>query len=247
MTIAVLVVNVLIVGRLAGRQAKQRPSLPSFGDLGRFVAIDSVTTAVCAAVGIFLPALVTLQLGSTQGGYFYVPWIITMMVCLLLTNISIPMVREAVANPEKADFTIRRSIGLAVLVIIIAMTVCLRFARLVLAPLGSNFAVHGAPLLHWVGLSIPATAVIVLFWAVCLVRQRPWPAFAVNLTTSGAIVGGVLLLGPGSDISRVGMIYCIVQWVTAAVIPWPTFTALRAVRKRAAVPDWENVKLYGPF
>jgi O-antigen/teichoic acid export membrane protein len=230
MTISVLVVNVLIVGRLAGQQAKQRPSLPSFGDLGRFVAIDSVTTAVFAAVGIFLPALVTLRLGSTQGGYFYVPWVITMMVCLLLTNISIPMVREAVANPEKADFTIRRSIGLALLVIIIAMTACLLLARLVLAPLGSNFAVHGAPLLHWVGLSIPATAVIVLFWAACLVRRRPWPVFAVNVTTSGAIIGGVLLLRLGTDISRVGMIYCIVQWAAAAAVSLPTFTALRIIR-----------------
>ncbi len=231
MTISVLVVNVLIVGRLAGQQAKQRPSgLPSFGDLGRFVAIDCVTTAVCAAVGIFLPALVTLKLGSTQGGYFYVPWIITMMICLLLTDISIPMVREAVANPGKADFTIRRSIRLALLVIIIAMTVCLLLARLMLAPLGSNFADHGAPLLHWVGLSIPATAVIVLFWAVCLVRRRPWPVFAVNVTTSGAIIGGVLLLGRGTDISRVGMIYCIVQWAAAAAVSLPTFTALRIIR-----------------
>jgi O-antigen/teichoic acid export membrane protein len=230
MAVAVLLVNVLIVGPLAGRQSKQRPSLPAFGELGRLVAIDSVTTAVYAAVTAFVPALVTHRLGASQGGYFYVPWIITTMVGLLLTSILISMVREAIANPEKADFTIRRSMGLALLVVIVVMTACLFLSRLILAPLGPSFAVHGAPLLHWVGLSVPATAVIVLFWAVCLVRRRPWPVFAVNLTTSGAIVGGVLLMGSGADISRVGMIYCIVQWVAAAVVSLPTVTALRVVR-----------------
>jgi len=194
------------------------------------VAIGSVTTALYAAVTAFLPALVTHQLGPTQGGYFYIPWIITTMVGLLLTNIAISMVREVVANPEKADLTIRRSMGLAVLVVIIVTASCSLLARLVLAPLGPSFVVHGAPVLQWAGLAMPATAIIVLFRALCLVRRRPWPAFAVNLTTSVAIVGGVLLLGSGAGISRVGMIYCIVQWVTAAVISWPTFTALRTVR-----------------
>lgn len=230
MVVAILVVNVLIVGPLAGRETKQRPRLPPFGELGRLVAIGSVTTAIYAAVTAFLPALVTHRLGPTQGGYFYVPWIITTMVGLLLTNISISMVREVVANPEKADFTIRRSMGLAVLVVIIVMASCSLLAPVVLAPLGPSFVVHGSPLLQWAGLAMPATAIIVLFRALCLVRRRPWPAFAVNFTTSVAIVGGVLLPGSGASISRIGMIYCIVQWVTAAVISWPTFTALQAVR-----------------
>ena len=108
-------------------------------------------------------------------------------------------------------------------------------SNLVLAPLGASFVVHGAPLLQWAGLAMPATAIIVLYRALCLVRRRAWPVFAVNLATGVAIVGGVLLLGSGAGISRVGMIYCIVQWVTAAVVSWPTFTALRAVRH-----GWES-------
>ena len=231
MVVAILVVNVLIVGPLAGREAKQRPRLPPFGELGRLVAIGSVTTAIYAAVSAFLPALVTHQLGPSQGGFFYVPWIIATTVGLLLTNISISMVREVVANLEKADFTIRRSIGLAMLIVIIVMAACLLLARLVLAPLGPSFVVHGAPLS---AMGRPHSACdgrhCFFFWPRAWFVGARWPAFAVNLTTSGAIVGGVLLLGPGADISRVGMIYCIVQWVTAVVVLWPTFTALRAVR-----------------
>jgi hypothetical protein len=232
MALAVVVVNVLIIGRLAGQQRKQQPSLPTFGELGRFVAVESVTTAVSASVSAFLPALVTERLGASQGGYFYVPWIIATMVSLLLSSILISMVREAVVSPEKANLTIRRSLGLALLVVMGAIVTCLLLPGLVLAPLGPGFVAHGAPLLRWVGLALPATAVNLLYWATCLVRRRPWPVFAVNLATSGAIVGGVLLLGPDAAISRVGMVYCLAQWVVAAAVSLPTITALRVIRQR---------------
>ena len=230
MTIAVLVVNALIIGPLAGRQAKQRPSLPPFGELGRLIAVDSVTTSLYAAASSFLPALVTHKLGASQGGYFYVPWTIAIMAGLLLNNISLSMVREIVANPQKADLTIRRSLGFMLLVTSLIMIACLFLTNLVLAPLGSVFVVHGIPLMRWIGLAVPARAIIVLFWAVCLVRRRPWPVFALNIVSSGGIVGGVLLLGAGADISRVGMIYCLVQWVLAAVVSLYTFRALRDIQ-----------------
>ena len=242
MAVAVVVVNVLILGPLAREQAKKRPNLPRFGELGRLVAIDSTTTAVYAAVTTFLPALVTIRLGASQGGYFYVPWVITTMVGLLLTSILISMVREAVAHPEKADFTIRRSIRLVLLVITVVMIVCLLMPRLILAPLGPSFAVHGTSLLRWAGLAMPATAVIVLFWAACLVRRRPWPVFAVNLATSGAIVGGVLLLGRDANISYVGMIYCIAQWIAAAAVSLPTIRMLQVIRTRSGI----NMKSWKP-
>jgi O-antigen/teichoic acid export membrane protein len=232
MAIAVLVVNTLMVGKLAGSQTRQRPKLPRVGELGHFIAIESVTTAVSAAVTAFLPALVTRRLGATQGGYFYVPWIITIMVALLLSSILISMVREAVARPAKADSTIRRSLGLVVLVVIIGMIACLFLSSLVLAPLGPSYAVYGAPLLRWVGFTLPAMAVNLMYWATCLVRRRPWPVFGVNLATSSIIVGGVIFLGHGATISRVGIIYFVAQWVVAIVVTAPTIKALRPIRGR---------------
>lgn len=231
MAAAVLIVNAFIVGPLASQQ-RHAPSLPPMTELTRFVAVESVTTAVSSAVSAFLPALVTLRLGSVQGGYFYVPWIIATMVSLLLSSILISMVREAVANPAKASAAIRRSIGLTAVVVIAVMAVCLVGPTLVLALLGHSFAAHGAPLLRWVGLAMPATAVSLLFWSTCLVRRRPWPVFAVNLATSAAIVGGVLLLRHGTDISRVGFIYCIVQWAIAVAVSIPTYRALRLVLRQ---------------
>ena len=229
--IAVVVVNIFILGPLASRKRKQPTRLPSYGKLRRLVAVGSASNSVTAAVSAFLPALVTHQLGPSQGGYFYVPWLVTTMVLLLINNITTSMTREVVANPSRAALAIRRSVALAATAGTLAMVGCLFLAPYALAPLGSSFSTHGALLLHWIGLAMPGTTVIVLFWAVCTIRQRPWPAFAVNLTTSIAIVAGVLLLKSGVDISRVGMIYCIVQWSAAAVLSLPTFTGLRSIAR----------------
>jgi hypothetical protein len=228
--VAVVVVNALIIGRLAGKRRKQRSRLPTVAELGRFIAIDSSTSAVAAAVTAFLPALVTRRLGSIQGGYFYVPWMIATMVSLPLQSILISMVREAVARPGQADATIRRSLKIVLLVVIVAMAACLFLPNLILKPLGSDFVSHGVPLLRWVGLSVPAVAVTLLFWSTCLVRRRPWPVFAVNVATTGAIIGGVMSLGRGSDSSSVGLIFCVVEWAIAVMISFPTFKALHAIR-----------------
>ena len=232
MAVAVVAVNAIIICRLAGRgRARQRPSLPPIGQLGHFVAIESVTTAVAAAVSAFLPALVTRRLGTTQGGYFYVPWIITTMASLLFTSILISMVREAVARPDKANFTIRRSLRLILATVIAGMVGCIFLARLALAPMGSDFAVHGAPLLRWVGLALPAVAVNLLYWSLCLVRRRPWPVFAVNLTTSAVMISGVMLLRNGADITRVGIIYLL--WRSGLLLPllFPAIKTLRIMLK----------------
>lgn len=228
MGIAVVMVNALLIGPLAGR-SKQCPDLPPPRELGRFVAVDSVTIAVTAAVTAFLPALITRRFGASQGGYFYVPWIITTMVSLLLSSIMISMVREAVARPEKANFTIRRSLGLVLLVVTMGTAGCLFLSPLVLAPLGPEFVVHGVPLLHWAGLALPAMAVNLLYWATCLVRRRPWPMVAVNLATSAGIIGGVLLLKYGANLGRVGNIYCLVQWTVAVIVAIPAYRALRTI------------------
>jgi hypothetical protein len=216
---------------LAGEKIRQRPKLPGAGELGHLIAVGAVSGSVNAMVSAFLPAVVTHRLGSAQGGYFYVPWMIISMVALLIMNVTTSMTREIIANPSRAGMAIRRSLMLAGLMVITIMIGCLLLASLLLAPLGHSFVTYGAPLMRWAGLAMPATAVIVFFWSLCSIRRRPWPSFGINLFTAVAIFGGVLLLRPGSDISHVGMIYCAVQWVAALVVVFPLFTGLRAIAR----------------
>ena len=116
--------------------------------------------------------------------------------------------------------------------VIAATTICSFLSGLALAPLGPAFAAYGAPLLRWVGLAVPATAVNLLFWATCLVRRRPWPVFALNLTTSGAIIGGVMLLGSvrRHQSRRNHLLHCAMAH--CRVVSFPTIMALRVIRQR---------------
>jgi Na+-driven multidrug efflux pump len=164
-------------------------------------------------------------------------------VSLFMVNITASLVREVVANPQRAAQAIRRSLALASLVGIVVMIACLLLPSLILAPLGSNFVSHGTSLMHWAGLSAPATMAIVFFWTLCSIERRPWPSFGVNLFVAVAVFGGVLLLRSGSDIGRVGMIYCAVQWTAALVVVFPTVTGLRAIARRTD----SRRQLYGSF
>lgn len=230
MAVAVVVVNSLNIGLLAGRQSRKTPQLPVLGELVRFIAIESVTTAVSSAASAFLPVLVARELGAAQEGYFYVPWIIATMASGLLSSVMVSMTREVVARPDESRATIRRSLGLVSLVVMGGLLICVFAGHLVLSPLGPAFAVHGAPLLRWIGLALPAAALNLLFWAICLVRRKPWPVLMLNLTTSIGIIGGSLLLRYGEDSADVGAIYCAVQWAVALFFFIPIVNVLRPFR-----------------
>jgi O-antigen/teichoic acid export membrane protein len=229
MGISVLVVSILSAGPLAARQAKIPPNLPPVRGLLNWVGIEAVTTIVNASVTAFLPALVTWRLGDVQGAYFFVPWTIAIMATLLLTNVFISMVREVITAPERAAVTIGRSIRLVAIVTVVGVLCCTVLAKLVLLPLGPGYATYGASFLRWIGFSFPASAINLLFVAVCLVKIRPGFIFVANCVVMIGTIGGLMTLGHGSSIAMVGAIFCGVQWIVAAASAIPAVRGIRAI------------------
>ena len=80
-------------------------------------------------------------------------------------------------------------------------------------------------LLVWFGLALPAAAVVVVFWSMCLIARRPLPGLLVNTVTAVAMIVGIRLLADGS-LSRVGLLYLVVQWAVAAAVAVPTWRGL---------------------
>ena len=233
MGIAVLVVNTLSFGPLAGRQAKTRPNLPTTKRLLHWVGVEAATTLVNASVTAFLPALVTWRLGDKQGAYFFVPWTIAIMASLLLTNVFISMVREVIAVPESAAVTVGRSIRLVAVVTIVGVLGCTVLGKFVLLPLGHDYATYGSSFLRWIGFSLPATAINLLYVAVCLIKFRPGVIFAANCAITIGTIGGLMSLHHGTSIAMVGAIYCVVTWVVAAASAIPAVRGIRAIMHEA--------------
>lgn len=219
MGLAVVVLNVILLGRLApaGRGAAQ---LPEGRRLRTFVAVGAVNTAVATTVTVFLPAIVTFSMGERLGGYFYVPWMVISIATLLLSNVLISAVRESVAEPAAAPAILTGQLRLGAALVGLGVVGCALVPRLPLALLGDDFADEASGLLRGLGLALPGTAVLLLFWAICLIQQRPWPALVVNAVVAVATVGTVATFGDVWGLTGVGAAICAIQTLAAvAVLP----------------------------
>jgi O-antigen/teichoic acid export membrane protein len=235
MFVSVLAVNTLNLGPLAERQSTARPNLPPPRDVLRWVGVEALTTILNASVTSFLPALVVWRLGDVQGGYFYVPWTITTMAALLLTNVFISMVREVIARPRGASVTIDRSLRLAAAFVVCGVLGCSVLGKFVLLALGPGYAANGGPLLLWIGFSFPAMGINLLYVAVCLIRIRPGVILFANCAMTIGVIGGLMTLGHDANIGSVGMIYCVVQWVIAAASAVPATRGILAIRRAGSM------------
>lgn len=216
---AVVALNAIVLGRLAPR-ARGNPRLPEPRRLRRFVAVESVNTAVTTAVATFLPAVVTFSMGSRLGGYFYVPWMLIAIGTLLLSNVLIAAVRESVADPASAPSVLRGQLRLEAALVAAGTVGCALLPQVPLALLGGDFAQEAQWLLRWLGLALPGTAVLLLFWALGLILQRPWPVLLVNVAVAGCVLGAVMTSGGTLGLAGVGAVYCVVQTAAAlAVLP----------------------------
>ncbi len=233
MLIAVLVVNLIILRGLALLHADRECRLPARNELVRFIAIESVTTAISSSISALLPAIVTLRLGPEEGGYFYVPWVIATMIALLISSTLISLVREIVANPQRVVEATRRSLILVGGIVALASLVCVALPQLILLPLGPAYVENGVTLVRWIGLSLPATLVSLLYWSVCLRRRRAWPVFWLNAAISAGTLVGVLTLPATAQIGDVGRIHCVVQWVVALAVTVPLARAVSALRRKS--------------
>jgi O-antigen/teichoic acid export membrane protein len=235
MGIAVLVVSTLSAGPLAARQAKVAPDLPTIKGLLSWVGIEAATTVVNASVTAFLPALVAWRLGAVQGAYVFIPWTIAIMAQLLLTNVFISMVREVITVPARAAVTIGRSIRFVGLVTVVGVLCCVFLGKFILLQQGAAYATYGSSFLRWVALSFPASAINLLFVAVCLIKIRPGLIFAANCVITIGTIGGLMTLGHGTNIGTVGAIYCGVTWLVAAASAIPAVRGIRAIIKETKV------------
>lgn len=231
LVVAVVVVNYQIIRRWAPAEAHRASRLPTRHQLGTFVAVESVTTAISSSVTAFLPAVVSRTMGTTDAGYFYIPWLVATTAALLLMAILISMVRESVTHPERAAVVVRRCLTMCAAIVVGGTLGCCFAAPVLLGVLGPSFVEGSGSLLVWIGLSLPATGIGLVYWSLCLIGRRPWPVFAMNLTTSAAIIGGVIALGPG-DVSRIGTLYFAVQWVVALAVVRPAFRKLRQITQK---------------
>jgi O-antigen/teichoic acid export membrane protein len=168
-------------------------------------------------------------LGPTAAAYFNVPWLIVTTMQRLLWNVVQPFIVEASRTHEAAPAAARQTLRIGLALVVAATAVLLLGAPLLLGLQGPAFATEGVPLLRALALSIPCTAVVVLYSAIAIVRRRLWLLVCVNTGGAVLVLGGLVTILPGAGIAGGGLLYLGVQAALAVAVVVPTVRWFRRV------------------
>jgi O-antigen/teichoic acid export membrane protein len=217
---AVLVVNVLVLRRLSDAPqtgAGDRCSLPPRRELARFIGAEYVNSLVINLVTFGPPLLILRLLGATAAAYFNLPWLIVTTMQALLWNAVMPFIVESVRTPTAARSIARQTVAVGGALVAAGTMVLLLAAPLVLGVEGDGFAEAGSPLLRTLAVSIPFTAVMVLYSAIALIRRAIWPLVAINTLSAVVLFGGLVAVLSRFGIVGAGVVYVVMQAVLAVL------------------------------
>jgi O-antigen/teichoic acid export membrane protein len=164
-----------------------------------FVSAEYVNGLISNAVAFVPPVLVATVLGDLASAHFYLPWIIGVSVTTMLWNLVTSYV-VAVSGPGGDDRAhLDRVIRLGLMVVVPSTLVLATAAGPLLRIFGPEYAAEGATALRLIGLSLPFTAIVLLYAAFAMIAKRMWPLAAVQLASATAF-----LLGAWLGLERLG-------------------------------------------
>lgn len=221
--IAVVVVGWLVLRRYVPQYVQahgHREVHLHRGEMVRFAGAEYINAIVSNTVAFAPPVLVSAVVGATRGAYFYLPWLVGVAATTMLWNIVTPFVAAASGDAAASRGHLMHSVRLGAIVAGGGALVLAVGAEPLLSLLGGDYAAEGTTPLRLIGLSLPFTALILLFGAFCVMRRRMWGLTAVQAT--GAVL---FFAGAWYSLHRLGLAgpalsYLIAQALVAlAVLP----------------------------
>ncbi|MGD9526213.1 MAG: lipopolysaccharide biosynthesis protein [Dehalococcoidia bacterium] len=234
--VAVLVVSVVVIGRLAlarARGADDASRLPTRRELGSFVLADHLNNIMNMAVAFVPPLLVVHILGDRENAYFTVPWLIASTLQLLFWNVANSYVVEAVGNPHSARSHVRQLLALMGAVAAAATVGLAGVGPWVLAVQGRDFASAGTTLVYFIAASTPFVGAIVIATALAVVRGHLWPVVWRNALASTILLVALVVLLP-HGLWTVGAVFLAVQAALGLSMAPRAIRELRRLLSRSA-------------
>ena len=231
---AAIIVNSLLFGRALPAHGSVAGTLPGRRRLLSFVAAEYAGSICATATVQVVPLLVVWRLGPASAAYLTLPWLIASGVGLVMWNVAGAFVVEVAGSRGHPGTLLRRSLLLWAAIVVSAMVVCVAGARPLLALVGPGYVARGVPLLRLLGLSVPFTALVVLYSTLAWLDQRVWLLAAFQACTGTLLLILTLVLLPHSGLTAVGWAYLATQaGAAAAVTPFTVRHIRRAEFRRA--------------
>ena len=215
---ATIVVNTLLFRRALPAHGQVDGTLPERRKLWSFVAGEYAGNICSTATVQVMPLLLLWRLGPAEAAYLTLPWLIASGISLVLWNVAASFVVEMAGAHGHPGTLLRRSLLLWGGVVAVAMVVCLAAGRLLLGLAGAGYADHGVVLFRLIGVSVPFTALVVLYSTLAWLNKRIWLLAGFQAVCGALMIVITLVLLPHIGLNAVGWAYLATQAAAAAVV-----------------------------
>lgn len=218
---AVLVVNGFVLRSLSNAPRSPvagPPSLPPRREFAQFILAEYVNSLLTNTATFAPPLLVLHLIDASAAAYFNLPWLIVMTTQTLLWNVVMPFIAESARSPESVRALAGQTVVIGLALVIVGTLVLLVAAPLILGLEGVDFSQAGAPVLRILAVSIPFTAVVVLYSAIAVVRRKIWVLVGMNTVGALLLIAGLQRALPAFGITGGALVYLIVEAVLALLI-----------------------------
>ncbi|GGK09435.1 hypothetical protein GCM10011583_46780 [Streptomyces camponoticapitis] len=217
--LSVLPLGWLVFRRLIPRQAAadrdREPPRP--GDIGRFLAGDSVGALFSLAMINLLPVMVAVRFDAAHNAFFYTAYTVGGTMEFMAINMASSLTAHASHSPERLAEGVRGALRRMALLLVPVVLVLVVFAPQVLAPFGADYAEHGSTVLRLLAAAALPRVVVELYIGVLRVQGRTGMLAALQGAMCVCVLGSaVVLLGP-AGISGAGLAMLLSMTLVALV------------------------------
>ncbi|MER5894371.1 lipopolysaccharide biosynthesis protein [Streptomyces sp. NPDC001876] len=197
--LSVLPLGWLIFRRLiphqAGADRDREP--PRLGEIGRFLAGDSVGALFSLAMINLLPVMVAVRFDAAHNGFFYIAYTVGGTMEFMAINMASSLTAHASHSPGHLAEGVRGALRRMALLLVPVVLVLVVFAPQILAPFGHDYADHGTLVLRLLATAALPRVLVELYIGVLRVQGRTGALAVLQGAMCAAVLGSAaLLLGP---------------------------------------------------
>lgn len=206
--------GVVVVGQLRGIRVRlYRPQWTLLRGLGRPALGHIGLNLALEAPSLALPIIVAASLSVTVSAYFYIPWMVSALLYAVPGALTLSLFAVVAATPAGMAQKIRFTLGLSIVVAVLANIVLLAGGGMILQFFGSAYAEHASLTLRVLGLAVFPVIVRSHYVAICRIRRQL--TVAALAFASGAVLE-LMLAGLGARVAGLSGVSC--GWLVAVCL-----------------------------
>ncbi|MFI6205475.1 lipopolysaccharide biosynthesis protein [Streptomyces sp. NPDC051041] len=219
----------LIFRRLIPRQAAADRDLqpPTFGEIRRFLAGDSLGALFSLAMINLLPVMVAVRFSAAENGYFYVAYTVGGTMEFMAINMASSLTAHASHDPRRLADGVRGALRRMALLLVPVVAVLVVFAPQILLPFNADYAEHGSTVLRLLALGALPRVVVELYIGVLRVQGRTGVLAAVQGAMCALVLGSAAVLFSPAGIAGAGWAVLLGMTLVAVVCVPGLRSALR--------------------